>query len=199
MTEFPPLYGWQALLRDAFYRLAGVFLWRWLRDGSTEKGAISPSLTAALPGAEAEACTEALPAEHPVSSRVGSYLQTDVPVYVPCFNNPTYTAGMVSQLRDLGFGRIVLVDGGSTYPPMRKLLDTPGDAVSVVRLPGNPGPRHVFLDPASFALLPRHFCVTDPDLTLNPAMPPGLPRRSRSAGRARAGGEGRSRTRFVRP
>jgi hypothetical protein len=54
---------------------------------------------------------------------------------------------------------------------MRDLLTAPGDAVSVILLLGNPGPRHVFLDPASFAALLRHFCVTDPDLAFNPAMP----------------------------
>jgi hypothetical protein len=54
---------------------------------------------------------------------------------------------------------------------MRDLLTAAGDAVSVVLLLDNPGPRHLFLDPASFALLPRHFCITDPDLAFNPAMP----------------------------
>jgi hypothetical protein len=39
-------------------------------------------------------------------------------------------------------------------------------------LAGNPGPRHVFLDPAIYARLPRYFCLTDPDLAINPAMPP---------------------------
>jgi hypothetical protein len=33
-------------------------------------------------------------------------MQADVPVFVPCFNNPTYTARMVSQLQSLGFRRI---------------------------------------------------------------------------------------------
>jgi hypothetical protein len=63
------------------------------------------------------------------------------------------------------------MDGGSMYPRMRDLLAAPGDGVSVVSLPTNPGPRHLFVDPAALALLPRHFCITDPDLTFNPAMP----------------------------
>jgi hypothetical protein len=107
----------------------------------------------------------------PVFSSVASYLQAEVPVFVPCFNNATYSGRMVSQLRGLGFRRIVLMDGGSTYPPMRDLLTSPGDSVSVVSLPDNPGPYHLFKDPATFALLPRHFCITDPDLAFNPAMP----------------------------
>jgi glycosyltransferase involved in cell wall biosynthesis len=107
----------------------------------------------------------------PVFSSVASYLQADVPVFVPCFNNPTYTAQMVSQLRELGFRRVVLVDGGSTYPPMRELLAAPGDGVSVVTLPNNQGPQHLLRDAAALALMPRHFCITDPDLVFNPAMP----------------------------
>jgi hypothetical protein len=78
---------------------------------------------------------------------------------------------MVSQLRTLGFRHVILVDGGSTYPAMRDFLAAPGDGVSVVSLPTNPGPRHLLLDPGEFALLPRHFCITDPDLAFNPAMP----------------------------
>src|SRR5690348_10065178 len=58
----------------------------------------------------------------PVFSSVVSYLQAELPIFVPCFNNPIYVSGMVSQLRVLGFLRIVLVDGGSEYPPMRDLL-----------------------------------------------------------------------------
>jgi hypothetical protein len=60
---------------------------------------------------------------------------------------------------------------GSTFPAMCEFLAAPGDCVSVVSLPTNPGPRHIFADSAAFALLPRHFCVTDPDLAFNPAMP----------------------------
>jgi hypothetical protein len=104
-------------------------------------------------------------------SAVASYLQVDVPVFVPCFNNPTYATRMVSQLRGLGFRRIVLVDGGSTYPPMRQLLAAPGEWVSVMFLPENRGPRHLCKAPSTFALLPRHFCITDPDLAFNRAMP----------------------------
>jgi hypothetical protein len=102
---------------------------------------------------------------------VVSYLQAEMPVFVPCFNNPTYTAGMVSQLRTLGFCHIVLLDGGSGYSRMREFLAAPGDCVSVVSLPTNPGPRHILVDAVVLALLPRHFCITDPDLAFNRALP----------------------------
>jgi hypothetical protein len=107
----------------------------------------------------------------PVFSSVVSYLQAELPIFVPCFNNPTYVSGMISQLRALGFLRIVLLDGGSEYPPMHDLLVKLTNEITIVSLSGNPGPHHIFLDEASFALLPRYFCVTDPDLALNPMMP----------------------------
>jgi len=110
----------------------------------------------------------------PSPSSVASLLQAEVPVFIPCFNNPTYTAGMVRQLTELGFAKIVLLDGGSSYPGMRELLDSLSDVVKLVALPGNPGPRHAFVDPAELALLPRHFCVTDPDIAFNSEMPRGF-------------------------
>jgi hypothetical protein len=77
----------------------------------------------------------------------------------------------VSQLKALGFRHIALLDGGSTFPARCEFLAAPGDCVSVGSLPTNSGPRHIFADLAAFALLPRHFCVADPDLAFNPAMP----------------------------
>lgn len=152
--------------RDAFFRLLGALRRHLLRDGAREA-----NIERSADCFPSFASARGSPATRPVLSSVASFLQADVPVFVPRFNNPTYTAHMVSQLRTLGFRRIVLVDGGSTYPPMRDLLTAAGDAVSVVLLLDNPGPRHVFIDPASFALLPRHICITDPDLAFNPAMP----------------------------
>ncbi|MBV8936752.1 MAG: hypothetical protein JO320_18145 [Alphaproteobacteria bacterium] len=43
--------------------------------------------------------------------------------------------------------------------------------MTVIFQPENKGPHQVFLDPANLALLPQFFCITDPDLLLNPAMP----------------------------
>lgn len=69
---------------------------------------------------------------------------------------------MVSQLRDLGFRRIVLVDGGSIYPRMRDLLSALQDVASVVLVPSNPGPRQVFFDSATRAV--AHLGVGGPIL-----------------------------------
>ena len=67
--------------------------------------------------------------------------------------------------------RIILVDNASTYPPMLEYLSAPEPGVTVVTQLENTGPRHVVLDPANLELLPRIFCVTDPDLMFNSEMP----------------------------
>ena len=102
---------------------------------------------------------------------LGQALQTEIPILIPCFDTVTYVRGMVEQLRTRGFRNIVLVDNASTYEPMRQYLKDPGTGVTVIRQPQNLGPRNVILDPLNFTLLPQFFCVTDPDLTLNPDMP----------------------------
>jgi FkbM family methyltransferase len=117
---------------------------------------------------ETEKTPEALP--HSYIS-VGAVQQADIPVFIPCFNAVTYARSMVEQLRARGLRRLILVDNASTYPPMRDYLASPGSGVTVVALATNKGPNDVFLDPVNFALLPQFFCVTDPDLLLNPEMP----------------------------
>src|SRR5262245_15905226 len=100
-----------------------------------------------------------------------AFLQSRIPVFVPCFNNPTYVRNMVTQLTRLGFADVVLIDNASTYPALLSYLEAPGENVSVVRKTQNSGPRDVFQDPRSLALLPQYFCLTDPDLEFNPALP----------------------------
>jgi hypothetical protein len=107
----------------------------------------------------------------PRALSVSAALQMDIPVFIPCFNAVTYVRSMVEQLRARGLRRLFLVDNASTYPPMREYLEAPGPGVTVIFQPENKGPHDVFLDPANLALLPQFFCVTDPDLLLNPAMP----------------------------
>ena len=105
------------------------------------------------------------------SISLGVALQGEIPVVIPCFNAVTYVRGMVEQLRARGLRRLILVDNASTYPAMREFLSAPGPGVTVIAQAENKGPRDIFLDPVSLALLPQIFCVTDPDLVLNPAMP----------------------------
>lgn len=102
---------------------------------------------------------------------VGGWLQTEIPVLVPTFNNPTYAANMLQQLRRLGFKSIVVVDNASTTEAMHRWLDIAESVATVIRSPANNGPRHTLLTPTELALLPQRFCLTDPDLQLNAALP----------------------------
>jgi hypothetical protein len=95
----------------------------------------------------------------------------EIPVLIP-FNTVTYVRGMVRHLRERGMRRIVIVDNASTYGPMCDYLATPEDGVKVLRLGRNEGPRHFMLEPSCLNELPDIFCLTDPDLLLNPDMPP---------------------------
>ena len=98
-------------------------------------------------------------------------LKARIPVYVPCFNNPTYLEMMVDQLIGLGFGNVVVVDNGSTFPPMLSYFERLPESVSLIRLRQNRGPRDLFTDPTNYAQLPDYFCLTDPDLQFNPDLP----------------------------
>lgn len=94
-----------------------------------------------------------------------------LPVILPVFDNPTFTAGMIGQLRRFPALAPVVMDNGSTFPPMLRLLDDLERDGPVIRLGANPGPRFVLRYPGCLAVLPRHFVVTDPDLRLNPSLP----------------------------
>lgn len=107
----------------------------------------------------------------PPASLAGE-MQARIPVLIPCFDTVTYVRRMVDQLRGRGFRDIVLVDNASDYAPMRDYLEAAESAgVRVIRLPENRGPHHLVMEPRSLELLPELFCLTDPDLELNPAMP----------------------------
>jgi hypothetical protein len=147
--------------------------WLARRLGLSRLGAAVSHLLARDPVPPAASPAHAASAP-PRFTSVRGWLQAEVPVFVPCYNNPTYARGMLRQLRALGFRRVVLVDNASTSPDMRAWLGGLGGEADVVALAENLGPRDIFLDPRNLALLPRHFCVTDPDLALNPALPDGF-------------------------
>jgi glycosyltransferase involved in cell wall biosynthesis len=96
----------------------------------------------------------------------------DPPVIIPCFNNPTYVIGMLRQLRERKISNIILIDNNSSYPEMLGLLDSIRNDVRVIRLRRNHGPEYFFRNWLFYLRLPDIFCVTDPDLRFNPAMPP---------------------------
>jgi FkbM family methyltransferase len=103
-------------------------------------------------------------------SSLGSHFQKRIPILIPVFNSVTYLKSMVSQLRRYGFEEIIAIDNASTFPPLREYLSQSPD-LSVIRLEENKGPHNLFLDPKNLLSLPDHFCITDPDLELNPSLP----------------------------
>ena len=105
------------------------------------------------------------------SSSLGSHFQKRIPILIPVFNSVTYLKSMVSQLRRFGFEEIIAIDNASTFPPLLDYLSQSNPDLSVIRLEENKGPHNLFLDPKNLAALPDHFCITDPDLELNPALP----------------------------
>jgi len=98
-------------------------------------------------------------------------LASQIPIFIPSFNNPTYLANMIDQLFDLGLRNITVVDNGSTFSPMHSLLQSLEERVAVIRKTRNLGPRHLFQDTESYRSLPDYFCLTDPDLKLNTELP----------------------------
>ena len=57
-----------------------------------------------------------------------------IPIYIPTFNNPTYTKKFVNRLLELGQQNIQIIDNNSTYPKMYSLLDELEGKVKVIRL-----------------------------------------------------------------
>lgn len=110
-------------------------------------------------------------------SRIKSYtsivasIASEIPVYIPSFNNPTYVASMVSQLRRWNIPKIVIVDNSSTYDGTQALLDSLEGECKVIRLKENHGPQSIILNPDNYRYLPDVFCITDPDLLFHPDMP----------------------------
>jgi hypothetical protein len=91
-----------------------------------------------------------------------------IPVFIIAFNNPTYVSSMVEQLLKYT-SDIYIIDNCSTFPPMIKLLDE--TKVNVIRMPENYGHK-VYQRPEIQDLIKGDFyCITDPDLTLNPKLP----------------------------
>jgi len=78
---------------------------------------------------------------------------------------------MLSALHRRGLRNIVVVDNASTFPPFLEYLSSIVSEVTVIRLSHNLGPHDVFLNSKNYWALPQYFCVTDPDVELNPDLP----------------------------
>ena len=98
-------------------------------------------------------------------------LVANIPVLIPTFNNATYLRNMIPQLAAAGLRNLVIVDNASSAPEMLSYLDALQDEHVVVKLDHNAGPHSIFLSEANYARLPDIFCITDPDLEFNRALP----------------------------
>lgn len=128
---------------------------------------IAPAPDAAPAAAPGPAATSA---PHRFRTVAGA-LMADTPILIPAFNNETYVRGMIAQLRARGLRRLLVIDNASTSDSFRAWLDAIDGDVQVVRLRENLGPRHAVAAALNRAALPEWFCVTDPDLALNPELP----------------------------
>lgn len=95
--------------------------------------------------------------------------QGGVPVLIPCFNNPTYCSLMLDQLWGTGFEDIRFVDNASTSAQMHDWLRREDARRKIIKLSDNIGPNKSINRLKQD--LPRHFCVTDPDILFNARLP----------------------------
>lgn len=117
------------------------------------------------------------PSSAPIEVRLRS---ADIPVYVIAYNNPTFVANMVSQIDCYG-SKAIVVDNGSTFPPMLKLLETirswrsrMGALHEVRNLSQNTGPRGAAFAPEIVSEMPAFAAITDADIAFNPHLPPNF-------------------------
>lgn len=95
----------------------------------------------------------------------------EVPVVIPCFENPSFCNMMLDQLEVRGVERIIFVDNASRSEPMNAFLDGLSGRAEIVRLNENLGPHLSVFKGEFYASLPQKFCVTDPDIAFNPMLP----------------------------
>jgi hypothetical protein len=92
-----------------------------------------------------------------------------MPILIPTFNNPTYLANLLMQLRQFRNVLPVVIDNGSDFPRMVVLLqEIKSRGVYVIKANQNLGPRFVIENSRILRLLPKIFVLTDPDLELKP-------------------------------
>jgi hypothetical protein len=97
-----------------------------------------------------------------------------IPVVVLSHNNPTFVKNIIEQLQTCFGATVIIVDNGSTWPAMLKLLSQfELDGIEVHRFGNQHGPRVIFTKAGDelYRKLPRYFAYTDSDLLLNPLTP----------------------------
>jgi hypothetical protein len=91
-----------------------------------------------------------------------------IPVFIIAFNNPSYVSSMVEQLLKYT-SDVYIIDNCSTFPPMIKLLNE--IKVNIIRMPKNYGHNVYQRSEIQDLIKGDYYCITDPDLILNPNLP----------------------------
>lgn len=105
-----------------------------------------------------------------IHDAIRSFNDSDIPIFIPVFNQVSYAKFMVSQLTALGISNFVLCDNASTYVPMQLYLEEAAKEHRVCHLGYNFGPR-IYSDKELLPYMPEWFIVTDPDLIFNKNIP----------------------------
>lgn len=106
--------------------------------------------------------------------------QSEIPVYIIVYNNPTFVKHMVEQVDCYG-SHAVLLDSGSTYPPLLEYMEQlkagppsrSGVPHKVIHLGSNAGPYSAFT-PSMVSAMPPFFAVSDADIYFNSQLPPNF-------------------------
>lgn len=94
-----------------------------------------------------------------------------IPVYIPTFNNPTYTKHFIEQLINFDSIKLIILDNNSTNPKMLRLLDDIDKKVEVIHLSSNQGPHFILRNKEFYESLPEIFCLSDPDMEISKHLP----------------------------
>ncbi len=94
----------------------------------------------------------------------------ETPIILNNFNRLTSTRNMYEYLKNRNFTHIVILDNGSTYPPLLDWYATLKDG-EVIRLPTNIGAHCLFHSGYLKNITDEYVVYSDSDLELNPLMP----------------------------
>lgn len=94
-----------------------------------------------------------------------------IPVYIPTFNNPTYTKYFIDQLINFDTIELIILDNKSTNPKMLRLLEGMDKKVKVILFDSNQGPHYILRNKEFYESLPEIFGLSDPDMELSEQLP----------------------------
>jgi hypothetical protein len=108
-----------------------------------------------------------------IRANEGFVSNQDIPVFIISYNQYTFVKSMVEQLQPYTKS-IYVIDNKSTYEPLIEYLkEIDGNSATVLWMPENYGHK-VYERDEIIALGGEKYIVTDPDLLLNPNLPPNF-------------------------